>query len=242
MTTPSYSELVTAVRREGEGILTAAGLGLDPDVPTCDEWHLGDLVVHLTGTYSYVAHVVSSRATHAPERPDVPDGDTAKLFEAALDNLVLALNEADADTPVWNWSATQPNTATFWARRMAHESSIHRFDAQSAHGVVQPLDAELAEDGLDELIDVLAPRIFDRDGTVPPDGTVVMISSEGGTWSVELSAEGLTRSEPVKEPDVTATGTTSALLLASCGRVPWTSLEAAGDIDLLTSWTTAMRF
>jgi hypothetical protein len=41
---------------------------------------------------------------------------------------------------------------------------------------------------------------------------------------------------------VTVHGTTSALLLASYSRVPWTSLETEGDADLLAAWTKTMNF
>jgi hypothetical protein len=50
------------------------------------------------------------------------------------------------------------------------------------------------------------------------------------------------RLEVLSEPAVSVSGTTSALLLASYSRMPWTSLEMDGDIELLTRWTTAMRF
>ena len=40
MTSLSYRELLTAVRRDGEAILAAAGQGLDVPVPTCGEWRM----------------------------------------------------------------------------------------------------------------------------------------------------------------------------------------------------------
>ena len=36
--TISYRELLTFIRGEGEGILAAAGQGLDVAVPTCGDW------------------------------------------------------------------------------------------------------------------------------------------------------------------------------------------------------------
>jgi uncharacterized protein (TIGR03083 family) len=243
MSTPSYAELLTAVRREGEGIHSAASLGCDADVPTCEEWVVGDLVAHVARIYLYVAHIVSNRLTEVPEkRPDLPDGELIDVFADALDEVVAALQEADADTAVWNWSETSDNVAMFWARRMAHESSVHRFDAQAAHGVVQPIDAELAGDGLDELIDTVAPRVYGRDSITGPTGTVTMQSSDNGAWHLSLEPDGLTRLEVLSDPLVTVRATSSALLLASYSRMPWTSLEATGDTELLTAWTTAMNF
>jgi uncharacterized protein (TIGR03083 family) len=243
MTSPTYSELVTAVRREGEGIHTAAGIGCDADVPTCHDWSVEDLVRHVARIYLFVSQVLTTRATEAPEsRPDLPDGDLVDVFANALDEVVAALKECDAETPVWNWAANQPDLGLFWARRMAHESSVHRFDAQAAHGVVQPIDAELAGDGIDELIDVVAPRVYGRDDLEGPTGTVTLQSSDKGAWHLELEPGGLRRVEVLADPSVTVRGTTSALLLATYSRMPWTSLETTGDIDLLTQWTSAMNF
>ena len=173
----------------------------------------------------------------------MPDGELLEVFGNTLDELVSALKDCDAETPVWNWASTEPDLAIFWARRMAHESSVHRFDAQTAHGVVQPVDAEIAGDGLDELIDVVAPRVYSRDDIDSgPTGTVSLQSSDDGSWCLELQPSGLTRVDVITDPDVTAHGTTSALLLASYSRMPWTSLETEGDTDLLARWSATMNF
>jgi uncharacterized protein (TIGR03083 family) len=243
MTTPSYAELVTAIRREGEGIVTAASMGLDDDVPACDGWTVADLVHHISRVYVRVAHIASTRATEAP--PDafvVPDGDPVEVLRDVLDDVVSALSECDADTPIWNWSNTTPHVAMFWARRMAHESSVHRFDAQAAHGVMQPIDAELASDGIDELIDVMAPRVYSRDGVTGPTGTVRMQSSDGDTWLLRLEPDGPHRIEVLNAPDVVVSGTSNALLLAAYSRIDWTALELSGDADLLKQWSSEMNF
>jgi uncharacterized protein (TIGR03083 family) len=243
MSTPAYSELVTAVRREGEGILTAAGMGFDADVPTCEEWNIAALVDHVSRIYSRVGYFMSHRITQRPESvPDLPAGEPLEVLSGLLDELVIALTECDADTPVWTWVFDAPGVASFWARRMAHESSVHRYDAQASHGVVQPIDAELAGDGIDELIDVIAPRIYGRDEVSGPTGSIAMLSSDDGGWCLDLATSGITRLDVLSEPDVTVRGTSNALLLASYSRIPWTSLEVTGDVDLLTRWTKAMSF
>ena len=54
---------------------------------------------------------------------------------------------------------------------MTHESAVHRYDAQRAHGLAQPIDADLACDGMDELVDLLLPRIVRRDSPELPTAT-----------------------------------------------------------------------
>jgi uncharacterized protein (TIGR03083 family) len=243
MTTPAYSELVSAVRREGEGLLTAASLGIDVPVPTCGDWTLEDLVRHVWQVWANVTLYVSTRATERPEKlPELPDGDPIELLRDQLNELVVALSECDWDTPVWTWVFDQPDAALFWARRMAHESSVHRYDAQAAHGVTQPIDAELAADGIDELIDVISPRVYSRDDLDGPTGTVIFEPSDADSWSLELLATWIKRIDPPRDPDVRVRGTSNAILLACYGRIPWTALDTTGDTALLERWSATMNF
>jgi uncharacterized protein (TIGR03083 family) len=242
VSTPSYNELVAAVRQEGEGIVSATRQGLQLTVPTCGEWTLRDLSQHVGSIYAYVSRIVGERLTSSPgERPAAPDDvDPVEFLAHSLDELVEALAGCEPATPVWNWSA-EPDEAAFWARRMAHESSVHRFDAQRAHGVAQPVDADMAADGLDELIEVIAPRAIGRNG-VDGEHTYAFHATDEGEWTLRLTAEALERLATVKAPDVTARGTASALFLAACNRVPWSSLEIDGDTEALDLWSRAMSF
>lgn len=242
MTTPSYPELVSAVRREGEALVAATGQGLDVAVPTCPGWTVADLANHVAGVYARVAQIAHDRATSSPTDLQLPEGETAtEVLAEALEDLVDALRSCEADTPMWNWS-NEPQVAGFWARRMAHESTVHRYDGQRAHGVAQPIDADLAHDGLEELVDVLLPALVARDKRPLPTATYVFSATDEGTWTIQVDADGVQRLEMTKTPDVTVRGTASALLLAAYNRVPWTSLEVDGDAAALDAWSTAFTF
>jgi hypothetical protein len=119
---------------------------------------------------------------------------------------------------------------------------VHRFDAQNAHGIRQPVDTDLATDGIDELVDIIAPRVYSRDQVDGPTGTIALLATDGDSWLLELASDGVKRSDVIESPQVTASGTSSALLLALYSRVPWTSLDVAGDADLLVQWTSALSF
>lgn len=243
MTTPSYAELVTTVRREGEAIVAAAGQGLDDAVPACEGWTVEDLLRHVAQVYTFAGSIVHNRATSRPAPVELPtDRPAVDLLAHALDELVDDLRACDADTPMWNWSPSQPDTAAFWARRMAHESAVHRFDAQRAHGVAQPVDADLARDGLDELVDVILPRVVERDQPTLPEAVYVFNASEEHTWTLQVGADGVTRRDTAKSPDVVVRATTSALLLAAYSRVSWASLDVEGDAQRLEDWSKAFRF
>jgi uncharacterized protein (TIGR03083 family) len=246
MTTPAYAELVAFVRSEGEAIVSASRQGVDVPVPTCGDWTVADLCRHVGRIYGRIAHIVSERLTSAPDFSPEPadDADIIEFAAESLDDLVAALNGCEPQTPVWNWSP-EPQVAAFWARRMAHESAVHRFDAQRAHGIAQPVDADLAADGLDELVDVLAPRVIERDGRTPAAATYAFESNENGavnTWRVRLGPDGVARADAEAVADVTVRGTTSALLLAAYNRVPWSSLEVEGDPGALEKWSQTLTF
>lgn len=243
MSTPSYSEFIAAIRSEGEAILAAARFGLEAEVPTCAGWEVDDLLLHVGRVYCRVAMLVSERAMSPQDYPPAPpEGtDPVDYVNNALDELVDALSSADADTPVWNWSE-ESQTAAFWARRMAHESAVHRYDAQRAHGVAQPIDADLARDGLDEMIDVLLPRVVERDGVELPSATFVFATTDDEDWPIRLGPAGVERLDVAKDPDVAVRGTPSALLLATYNRVKWSSLEVDGDATLLDAWSQLLKF
>jgi uncharacterized protein (TIGR03083 family) len=202
--TPSYSELVAAVRGEGEAIIAAGSVGLDTPVPTCGDWTVRDLLVHVGRVYHRAAGLVAERVTAERGYPPTPpdDVDAVDYLRDALDELVEALGSAEADTPVWNWS-DEPQVAAFWARRMAHESAVHRYDAQRAQGLAQPIDADLAHDGMDELVDVLLPRIVTRDSPALPDAVFAFAAADDGEWLVQTGAAGVERLPASKTPDVT---------------------------------------
>ena len=243
MTTPSYTELVATVRREGEAIAAAGAIDLDIAVPTCGDWQMRDLLLHLGRVYHRAANLVGERITTPVEFPDPPPPDTDPLdyLRAALDELVESLGSADPDTPAWNWSA-EPQVAAFWARRMAHESTVHRYDAQRAHGLAQPIDADLADDGMDELVDLLLPRIVERDVPQLPSSTYHFVATDGGEWVVGCADGKVERLPAARNPSVTVTGPSSAVLLAAYGRVKWASLETSGDEACLDEWSRAFRF
>ena len=242
MTTPPYPELIAAIRQEGEAILAASRQDLDAAVKTCGDWLIRDLLGHVGSVFRRAASLVEDRMTTElswmPPPDDLPD--PTSYMSDALDDLVQALSGAEADTPVWNWSP-QPHEAAFWARRMAHEATIHRYDAQRAFGVAQPLDADLANDGMDELVDVLLPRIITRDNPQLVSATYCFAATDDGEWTLRTEATAVERLE-IGTPDVTVRGTASALLLASYNRVKWTSLEVDGDAELLAAWSAQFKF
>jgi uncharacterized protein (TIGR03083 family) len=144
---------MTSIRRDAEAMVDAAGaVGLDADVPTCPDWTVRDLVVHTGRIYRHKAEVVRGRYVESDaEFPPPPDGDVLEWFVDGLDEMLDVFNSADLDAPSWTWCDHEHN-ADWWVRRMAHETAIHSADALIAAGREPDIGAELALDGVDEIL------------------------------------------------------------------------------------------
>ena len=135
-------------------------------------------------------------------------------------------------------------TVGFWYRRMAHETLIHRVDAELAAGGLTEVDEMLATDGVDELLGWMtsAPEW----ATVTPGERFIRIVTPGAEWMVGealfsgISPETGTEYENLPmlvrtddgAADCTIRGTGADIDLWLWGRGPIESLEIEGDAEL----------
>jgi uncharacterized protein (TIGR03083 family) len=241
-----------ALRAEGPAFY-AATAEASPDTPvlSCPDWTMTDLVTHLASVYHWVSRFVASGTTDAPPpRPkspsaDLPTGLTpVDWWRQEFDQLITLLDGLDPEVPAWNW-APQPKKVAFWHRRMAHETAVHRWDAQMATGVGEPIEAKLAADGVSEVLDSWLPagrRANRRDWR----GVVQLAATDAEQeWYLRLRGEGvaLLDTDTILDSDdhharVYASGTASDLLLALFGRIDFDVLDVAGDASLLNGLRT----
>lgn len=227
-----------AIRADSEALAAAARKGLDAPVPSCPDWDVAGLIRHQGIVHQWAGETVKTRAQERIDRnrlPAPPDDDLIDWFERGAQTLVATLDEVDPDETVWNWSRG-PQVASFWSRRMAQETAIHRWDGENAHGIATPIDRELAVDGIDELFDV-----FMQSGRLPKEvalgGSLHLHATDGeGEWLVTL-ADG--RADVTREHakgDAAVRGTASDLLLFVWNRIPASSLDVFGDDDVVRRW------
>jgi uncharacterized protein (TIGR03083 family) len=241
---------VAGLRAEGAAFRAAVGQAgaLESPVPSCPDWSIEDLMRHLAGTYQWVAGHVGRGVTDHPGQPDRSDAPVGAAVLAWWDEqyakLLKLLDWLDPSLPAWNW-APQTKKAEFWHRRIAHETAIHRWDAQMAVGLSEPIEAKLAADGITEVLDTWLPA-GKRRGPLDRYGVVALRATDvAEVWNVRLRGMGvalldtdtLLDHNPHKERAV-ASGTASDLLLALYGRVPFELLDAAGDKSLLAALRT----
>lgn len=248
---------LSALRADGAATRTAfeeaaAGpAGLSAPVPPCPDWQVRDLAVHLGRIYRWVRSHAARGVTDRPETSsrDLPleqpaDPELVGWWSGELELLLEFLAALDPALPAWHW-APAPKLAGFWHRRMAHETAIHRWDAQVAVGQVEPIEPRLAVDGVAEVLDSWLPA-GRRTGPADLTGVVQLVATDTEhEWFVRLRGEGVALLDTDTWLDhndhrtrVLARGTGSDLVLALYGRVPFDVLETSGDVSLLAALRT----
>jgi uncharacterized protein (TIGR03083 family) len=242
-------EWIAAVGGQGERLAAAAErAGLTAPVPTCPDWVVRDLLLHTGGVHRWAATFVGQARTEPidvgePHEIDdsVPDDDgLIAWFRDGVTALVDVLTAAPADLDCWTFMRTAPSGSSFWARRQAHETTIHSVDAEAAAGLPSPIPAPLAADGVDELLCGFLPRSR-RLRAEAERSVLVSATDTGDNWFVRYGPE-RPAAERVPEPvaaDTTVAGTASELYLALWNRHPWHGLTA--DDGLAALWADNMQ-
>ena len=103
------------------------------------------------------------------------------LLDRAYADLQAEFAVRKPNDPAGSWYAPD-QTVGFWIRRMAHETVIHRIDAELGTGQpATPVPADLAVDGIDELLKVFVAFSVTEWGSYFTD---ILDGSPGWTYTV----------------------------------------------------------
>ncbi|MEH0420979.1 maleylpyruvate isomerase family mycothiol-dependent enzyme [Streptomyces sp. B21-083] len=218
--------------------------GTDAKVPTCPGWQVRDLVLHTGVAHRWAASYVAERnmSPHRPgSPPDLDGGALLTWFREGHRTLVDTLASAPPDVECWSFMAA-PSPLAFWARRQAHETAVHRVDAESAVGPARtPFAPEFAVDGIDELLLGFHARANSQVRTDGPRLLRVRATDrDDAVWSVRLSSEPPAAERTTlqaasnREADCEVTGPAASLYLALWNRQPFTGVT--GDPALAALW------
>jgi hypothetical protein len=151
-----------------------------------------------------------------PEAPRPPEDWDALLdhWDGQLDTMLGRFRERGPDGPAW--TLFSDGTASWWARRQAHETAIHRLDAEHAaygdaveHLVFTP---DFAADGVDEALTIMIRR-----KPAEATGTVLFHAADAGrAWLVTATAGEPPSTGPATElaTDASVVGTADAVYRA----------------------------
>jgi uncharacterized protein (TIGR03083 family) len=111
-------------------------------------------------------------------------------------------------------------TVGFWQRRQVHEHRIHRWDLEDALGEAEPLDPQVAHDGLDEVATMFWPRqVRLGRAAMPAQGLRVNTTDTSGEWVFGDTAV------------ATLSGPAADLLLVLMHRKAPDALTWTGDVE-----------
>jgi len=225
----------TIVEREGTALADAAARDLQAAVPAAPGWDVTELLRHIGLIHVRSSVILRTGTMERPSRkngmlPDPPTEGVLEWYRASLAELVADLRRVDdPDRPVYSF-APGHERAGFWPRRMAHETAVHRVDAQQAVGApVDPLDAGFAVDGIDELLTIFVPTFAGMQS--PGDGRTVHLHATDaeGEWLVRFEAGAVVVETGHAKGDAAVRGPAGELLLWLWGRRPLEGLEVFGD-------------
>lgn len=247
----SCEEHIDGLKTQGQLLCSLAETAdFNAAIPFCPGWVLADLVTHVGFIYRWVAAIVGETRAEAPgqadraalQDPDPADhAGTLSRLRSAHTDLVGLLRDTPSTLDCWTTWA-HPSPRTFWARRMLHETLIHRVDVQNAL-IARPmggdeLSAALAADGVDEMICGFAGR-YTKTLRSEHGGTLALTATDTGQrWWTKIGqhAPEFGRGAPPVPADTDVRALAGELLLLLWNRRAANGLAVRGRGDLLETW------
>ncbi|MFE3032692.1 maleylpyruvate isomerase family mycothiol-dependent enzyme [Streptomyces canus] len=234
------AEFIRILDREGQLLAAAAEqAGPDAKVPTCPQWQVRDLLRHTGAVHRWATAFVAEELTEFRPFPDEPALDGEELlawFRTGHRLLVDTLDSAAPDVRCWHFLPA-PSPLAFWARRQAHETAVHRFDAEAARGgTPEEPGRDFAADGIDELLRGFHARTKSRVRSTEPRMLRVRASdTDGAVWTARLTEEPpATELGEEGDADCEVSGPAARLYLALWNRLPFP--RVTGDASVAGLW------
>jgi len=245
---------VTAIEQEAQLFAAAARRSeLDAVIRTCPGWDMRDLVRHLAEIHLWAAAQVSNRAAKlwvddlselSAYWPDLAvfwpsDDELIDWYLQTNANLVRELRNAPADLECRTFLSA-PSPLAMWARRQAHETAVHRYEAERAGRTETSFDPWFAADGIDEMLVAFAPRGSEF-SIGSPATMAIQTNDTNDQWHVTMTPNGITTSRGQGPAEVTLTGSASDLYLTVWNRGDDSTIEVTGNRDLVDTWRKGHR-
>jgi uncharacterized protein (TIGR03083 family) len=247
-------EHIDAIEREGAALAEAAATaGLDRGVPPCPGWSVADLIRHTGYVHRWAARNVIEHPAKAFDedteedilRAGPPDEELLGWFRDGYAALTETLRTADPAVPAPVFLRNTTSPLGFWARRQAHETAIHRADAELAAGQAPAYEKNFAADGIDELIMGFAPRGRRIPAGLRGRSVLVRSTDTGNAWRLAWLADPSTRGtcerlSPADAPaaDCVLTGSAEGLYLMLWNRhdPSAAAVTISGETDVAAAW------
>lgn len=246
----SAHQHLAALAAAGERLAACAqAAGSAASVPTCPAWTIDQLVAHLGTVHRWAAanlrgedaDALPSQTTSLAEQVDI-----LSWYRSGLASLLAAFDEVDEDVGAMVFLHDAPAPRHFWARRQAHETTIHSIDALAAvfgrlpNSEEAAVDHQLALDGIDELLGGFVPRPGGKVRSDVPYTIAVRPTDADRSWILHVSRDPVVVELDVRRPtDALFSATAVQLYLGLWNRGD--EIAASGRPAVIDQWRQQQR-
>ncbi len=242
-----YAQLLDVLDIEGERLATSA-TGSDPElaVSHLPGMRLGEVVRHLGSVYRMVVSWL--RDGERPARWQRAPGEDQTVIDYLRAGLLEVIDELQRHDPLTGCPTWWPEHQNygFWYRRLAHETTVHRFDVQmaGAAAVVGGIAPEVALDGVDEILSLWFTHRLGVLGISEVRPGRIAVQAGRRRWIARITPTGTSawRSEDEDEPaDATVSSDPTGMYLWLWGRRPGAHVQESGDAALVHQLQDLLR-
>jgi uncharacterized protein (TIGR03083 family) len=245
-----FDQFLIAIRSAAERLHDHADqAGLDAAVPSCPRWNVTALLSHVGMVHRWAAANLRGQSDHRTEDSEAAAAavpDLLAWFDEGVEALLEALINAPDDLEAMVFLSNAPAPRMFWARRQAHETTIHSVDAQAAalQRLPQPsetmINNELAADGIDELLRGFVPRSASKLRSESPYAIEIRAIDVDQRWQLAVSEQAPLVVQGAAWPtDVVIRGTAVELYLGLWNRTE--EFQSEGRDDVIEQWRNQVR-
>ncbi|WAL67370.1 maleylpyruvate isomerase family mycothiol-dependent enzyme [Amycolatopsis cynarae] len=219
---------------------------VDTPVPACPGFTIGEVARHVGGVYRVARRwLTDGEAPREWPRNPAPGQSIEDYLRTGLAELLGELSGHDPREGAAGWWP-QDQTYGFWMRRLAHETTVHRYDVQEAAGTpVTPIAEDLATDGVDEALAVWFGGRLPMLGLSGTTGRSVAVQVAGHQW-IARAGPGETEArrcsaEEAAQADGLVSGSPMPVYLWLWGRQGHQSVTWDGDEDAIGQFWALLR-
>jgi uncharacterized protein (TIGR03083 family) len=216
-----YSRFLDCLGADFARLRAVVPTDLSAVVPSCPGWTVADLARHVGEVYLHKTLAMREGAEPDPWPPaGLAEEEPLALLDRAYAGLLGEFAARKPEDPAATWY-TPDQTVGFWIRRMAQETVIHRIDAELGTGQsVAPVPADLAVDGIDELLKVFVAYSVAEWGDyfieilANSPGRTYILQTDGAAWRARTGPGLFAVEDGAGEDaaDVTVSGLPAAVL------------------------------
>jgi uncharacterized protein (TIGR03083 family) len=219
----------------------ARAAGPSARVPGCPGWSVQDLLRHVGAVHRRFGLVIAERRTERPRRKEStpPPTDPYDWFDEARGQLLAAL--ANGDDTFAYYSFLGPRPLSWWVRRLVHETSIHRVDAEQGARRAVVIEPAMAADGVAEHLATYLPILVGAHPLEMRLAVDLVATDVDARWTVISEGTDVLVTTDQAPTQATVRGRAELLYLWLWGRASGDLLQLAGDPAAAESLREAAR-